>query len=110
MKEGSDVLLPCSLTPAEDIGRKRFEWKKDGQKDVFVYESGIHFNEGLSGQDKQFKGRVKHFPDALRGGNASIMITGTKVADSGNYTCEFPNLQPKRQIFHISLFVGECLH
>lgn len=110
LKEGNEVFLPCSLPKKEDIEGKRFEWKKDGQREVFVYDSGIHFNKGLSGQDKQFKGRVTFFHEELRYGNASITIDSAKVADSGNYTCDFPNLHQKRQTFHISLLVGESFH
>ena len=99
--EGSDVILPCSLSSKESIVSKRFEWKKDDQKTVFIYDSGIHSDSG--------SGRVSHFDDKLKSGNASITIRNTKVADSGNYTCDFPQLQP-RQIFHIKLHVGECFY
>ncbi|XP_067442282.1 hemicentin-1-like [Thunnus thynnus] len=103
--EGSDVILPCSLSSKESIVFKSFVWKKDDQKQVFVYNAGIHSNNDYPGQDEQFKGRVSHFDDELKSGNASIIIRNTKVADSGDYTCDFPQLQP-RQIFHIKLHVG----
>ncbi|XP_067442325.1 hemicentin-1-like [Thunnus thynnus] len=105
VEEGSDVILPCSPISKESIEFGFFDWKKDDQKEVFVYDSGIHTNNGRTGQDKQFIGRVSHFKDELKSGNASIIIRHTTVADSGNYTCEFPQLQP-RQIFHIKLHVG----
>ncbi|XP_044205704.1 hemicentin-1-like [Thunnus albacares] len=108
VEEGSDVILPCSLNSKENIVSKLFDWKKDGQKEVFMYNAGIHTNKGHTGQDKQFIGRVSHFDKELKSGNASIIIKHTTVADSGDYTCEFPQLQP-RQIFYIKLVVGECL-
>ncbi len=110
VKEGSDATLPCSLSTKENITSKLFDWKKDGQKEVFLYDAGIHYNNGRSGQDEQFKGRVSHFPDELKYGNASIIIRNMKVADSGNYICIFPRLQPERKIFHIKLDVGECFY
>ncbi|XP_044039824.1 butyrophilin subfamily 3 member A2-like isoform X3 [Siniperca chuatsi] len=103
VKEGSDVTLPCSLSTKENIESKIFDWKKDGQKEVFLYDAGIHYNNGRPGQDEQFKGRVSHFPDELKHGDASIIIRNTKVADSGDYTCAFP-LQPESKI-HIELVV-----
>ncbi|XP_072237655.1 programmed cell death 1 ligand 1-like isoform X2 [Leuresthes tenuis] len=106
VEEGSDVVLPCVLSSKENLELKLFDWKKDDQKEVFMYDAGRHYNDDLSGQDEQLKGRISHFPEELRNGNASIMIRNTKVADSGNYTCDFPRLQPKRQIFHIKLVVG----
>ena len=107
VEEGSDVVLPCVLSSKENLEPKLFDWKRDDQKEVFLYDAGIHYNNGLSGQDEQFKGRISHFPEELRNGNASIMIRNTKVADSGDYTCDFPRLQPKRQKLHIKLVVGE---
>ncbi|XP_022617366.1 coxsackievirus and adenovirus receptor homolog, partial [Seriola dumerili] len=88
--EGSDVTLPCSITG--NIESKRFDWKKDGQKEVYVYDAGPSSSKTYSGQYEQFKGRVSHFSGELKNGNASIMIRNTKVADSGNYTCEFQHL------------------
>nr|XP_046241094.1 butyrophilin-like protein 2 isoform X2 [Scatophagus argus] len=103
--EGDEALLPCSLSTKEDLTQKLFDWKKDGQKEVFLYEAGIHYNNGRQGQDGQFKGRVSYFDGELKNGNASITIRNTKVADSGNYTCVFPRHQP-RQTFSIELVVG----
>ncbi|XP_056245126.1 hemicentin-1-like [Seriola aureovittata] len=100
--EGSDVTLPCSIT--EDIESWRFEWKKDGQKEVYVFDSGLSSSQGLSGQHEQFKGRVSHFPEKLKNGDASIKIRNTKVADSGNYTCEFRHLPNHK--FLLKLLVG----
>ena len=108
VEEGSDVILPCSLSSI-NIESKLFDWKKDGQKEVFLYDEGHHYNKDRTGQDEHFKGRVSHFQDQLKRGNASIIIRNTKVSDSGNYTCAFPRLQPS-QIFHIKLVVGECFH
>uniref|UniRef100_A0A3B4XDU3 Ig-like domain-containing protein n=1 Tax=Seriola lalandi dorsalis TaxID=1841481 RepID=A0A3B4XDU3_SERLL len=102
--EGSDVTLPCSIT--EDITKKRFEWKKDGQKDVYLYDNGLSSSQGLSGQHEQFKGRVSHFPGELKNGDASIMIRNTKVTDSGDYTCEFQLLPNQR--FLTKLLVGDA--
>ena len=109
VEEGGDAILPCSLSTKENIEKMVFDWKKDGQKEVFFYDKGNHYNKGRAGQDEQFKGRVSHFKDELKSGNASIIIKHTTVADSGDYTCEFPQLQP-RQIFHIKLHVGECFY
>ncbi|XP_073324019.1 CD276 antigen-like [Pagrus major] len=101
VKEDSDAVLPCSLSTKEDITRKIFDWKKDERRQkVFFYNSGI-----FTSQDQQFKDRVSHFQDQLKNGNASIKINKTKMADSGNYSCDFPNLQP-RQTFNIELVVG----
>ncbi|XP_045932023.1 immunoglobulin superfamily member 11-like isoform X2 [Micropterus dolomieu] len=108
VKKGSDVILPCSFSSKEDIMSKLFDWRKDGEKEIFFYDGRVHSNIGRSGQDEQFKGRVSHFQDELKYGNASIIIRNTKLTDSGHYTCDFPDLQ-QRQRFHIELVVGRVL-
>uniref|UniRef100_A0A3Q3S2W1 Ig-like domain-containing protein n=1 Tax=Mastacembelus armatus TaxID=205130 RepID=A0A3Q3S2W1_9TELE len=109
VKEGDDAILSCSLSPRENIVQKLFDWKRDGQKEVFLYDAGVHYNNGRTGQDEQFRGRVSHFPDQLQFGDASIVIRNTKVTDSGNYTCDFPRPQPIRRGL-IELVVGECFY
>nr|XP_029138467.1 selection and upkeep of intraepithelial T-cells protein 2-like isoform X2 [Labrus bergylta]XP_029138468.1 selection and upkeep of intraepithelial T-cells protein 2-like isoform X3 [Labrus bergylta] len=107
VEEGQDVVLPCSPSTKENLEEKLFDWKKDENKDrkeVFFYMEGKYYGNGKSGQDKQFEGRVSHFNDELRNGNASIKIRKTKVADSGVYTCIFPKLEPPQK-FHIELVV-----
>ncbi|KAI3369837.1 hypothetical protein L3Q82_024418 [Scortum barcoo] len=109
VKEGSDAILPCLLR-GENIELKLFDWrKKDDQtgvtKEVFMYEGGDHYNNGRSGQDEQFRGRVSHFEGEMKNGNASIIIRNPKVIDSGNYTCDFPLLKPQKT-FNIQLVVG----
>ncbi|XP_045932012.1 butyrophilin subfamily 3 member A3-like isoform X2 [Micropterus dolomieu] len=108
VEEGNDAILPCSLSNKENAEEKLFDWKKDGPKEIFFYDGGFHYNNGRPGQDQQFKGRVSHFQDELKYGNASIIIRNTKVTDSGNYTCDFPRFQP-RQIFNIQLLVEPIL-
>ncbi|KAF3855679.1 hypothetical protein F7725_016402 [Dissostichus mawsoni] len=85
-----------------------FDWKKVGQggakeHEVFMYDSAVHYDRH-SGQSEQFKGRVSHFQNELKHGNASIVIRETKVIDSGSYTYVFPRLQPDQR-FHIELVV-----
>uniref|UniRef100_A0A671UL58 Ig-like domain-containing protein n=1 Tax=Sparus aurata TaxID=8175 RepID=A0A671UL58_SPAAU len=111
VKEHDDAVLPCSLSTGENLVGMLFDWRKngqkDGQKEVFLYDAGNHYNNGRQGQDKQFKGRVSHFQGQLMNGDASIRIQNTKMADSGIYSCDFPKLQP-RQTFSIELVVGTC--
>lgn len=60
-----------------------------------MYNGGLHYNNNLKGQDKQFKGRVSHFQQQVQFGNASIVIRNTTISDNGNYTCDFPHLTEK---------------
>ncbi|XP_026204952.1 butyrophilin-like protein 1 isoform X2 [Anabas testudineus] len=102
IKEGSDAILPCSLSTKENIDNMVFDWKKDGLKEVFLFDAGFYYGYKRTGQDEQFKGRVFHFEDELKNGNASIKIKNTKMADNGSYTCIFPG----QQTSHIILSVG----
>ncbi|XP_034724933.1 V-set and immunoglobulin domain-containing protein 1-like [Etheostoma cragini] len=110
VREDSDVVLPCSLSTKESIVTGVFDWikvpqKDEGLKEVFLYNAGIHYNNGRPGQSEEFKGRVFHFPDELKHSNASITIRNTKISDSGVYSCDFPRFQP-RQTFYINLLVA----
>ncbi|XP_032364944.1 uncharacterized protein LOC116679405 [Etheostoma spectabile] len=114
VREDSDVVLPCSLRTKESIVTGFFDWikdaqKPDGLKKVFLYDKGFHDNNGLVGQSEEFKGRVFHFQDELKHGNASIIIRNTKISDSGNYSCYFPRPQPPKT-FYIDLVVGEYIY
>lgn len=109
VKEDADAILPCSLGTSETIESMVFDWKKDG-KQVFTYNNGTHHNNDLEDQSAEFKGRVSHFPEELRNGNASIKITDTRLEDKGNYICIFPNTQSGDIRFHIELAVGECCY
>ncbi|XP_049445840.1 uncharacterized protein LOC125896893 isoform X5 [Epinephelus fuscoguttatus] len=111
VEQDSDAVLPCSLSSTENIESYRFEWKKaaqiDGrQKEVFFYDAGITYDSGRSGQSEEFKGRVSHFQEELKHGNASIIIRNTKMADSGDYTCTFTE---PGETFHIKLVVDPVL-
>ncbi|XP_058488124.1 V-set domain-containing T-cell activation inhibitor 1-like [Solea solea] len=107
VREGDDAVLSCSLG-SRSIKQELFDWKKDGQKEVFMYDRGSHYNNNPSSQDPDFRGRVFHFAQQLEVGNASVVIRPTKVTDSGNYTCDFPFHQPRRRS-HIVLVVDPIL-
>ncbi|MEQ2234899.1 hypothetical protein ILYODFUR_036089 [Ilyodon furcidens] len=85
IKEDESVILPCFFSTT--LTDKRIDWKKDGE-DVFLYENG---RVNPSSQNEQFRGRVSHFPDKVKSGNASITIKQAKVSDSGSYTCVYLN-------------------
>uniref|UniRef100_A0A8C9ZRE4 Ig-like domain-containing protein n=1 Tax=Sander lucioperca TaxID=283035 RepID=A0A8C9ZRE4_SANLU len=111
VEEGRDVILPCSLITKEDLQLTQFNWKKvfrntDDDQKVFLYDKGDLYSDERPGQSEQFKGRVSHFPDELKQGNASIIIRNTTRADSGEYRCDFQSVQG-RPMFQIMLDVGE---
>ncbi|XP_018545952.1 CD276 antigen isoform X6 [Lates calcarifer] len=102
--EDDDAVLPCSFGSV-NIEHQVFDWKKDGQE-VFIYDNGRTYGNGMSGQDKQFEGRVEHFPNLLKSGNASIVIRPAKLADSGSYTCDSVQNGVSTTRSRIKLIVG----
>nr|XP_043879941.1 butyrophilin subfamily 2 member A2-like isoform X3 [Solea senegalensis] len=107
VREGDDAVLSCSFG-SRSTELELFDWKKDGQKEVFMYDRGTHYNNNPTNQDPDFRGRVFHFAQQLDVGNASVVIRPTKVTDSGSYTCDFPFHQPSRRS-HIVLVVDPVL-
>ncbi|XP_076740462.1 butyrophilin-like protein 2 [Maylandia zebra] len=107
VREDDDVILPCSLDTNENIESMLFDWVKEvPRKEVFMYRNRSHYNNGLPGQDVEFKGRVSHYPEELKYGNASIRLKQTRLEDKGTYTCIFPEIKPREKIFRIELVVG----
>ncbi|XP_053267068.1 butyrophilin subfamily 1 member A1 isoform X2 [Pleuronectes platessa] len=102
--EGNDVILPCSPGPNVNIEATVFDWKKEN-KEVFMFTKDKFFGNSRADQDQDFKGRVSHFAEELKQGNASILLRDTRITDSGNYTCIFPHLVPE-QTCRIELVVG----
>lgn len=104
--ESSQVLLDCSLG-SEGIRVKKFDWKVNGTKEVFLYDGGDVYTEGTAGQDPQFKGRVQH--ESLDSNNASITISNALVKDTGIYECIYiDETNQKTTKSRISLTVGVC--
>uniref|UniRef100_A0A669B624 Ig-like domain-containing protein n=1 Tax=Oreochromis niloticus TaxID=8128 RepID=A0A669B624_ORENI len=100
VKEGDYAILPCSLGTNENIEFMRFEWKKEGtEEEVYIYDNGVGYSPALPG-------RVSHFRDDLKHGNASIRINNVQLEDKGNYTCNFPN---RGKTFRIKLVVEPIL-
>ncbi|XP_029948699.1 V-set domain-containing T-cell activation inhibitor 1-like isoform X2 [Salarias fasciatus] len=107
--EGSDAVLNCSFTSETHLRLQTFDWKRH-DKEVFFYDQGKHYNNGLSGQDPQFKGRVSHFNDQLEYGNASILIKNTQVNDSGTYSCVFPHLKEEKVYIQLVVHAVSKVH
>lgn len=112
-QEGQDVILPCVSRLIQNLETDLFNWRKEKQMvqmQVFFYHNGYHYSNGLSGQDPQFIGRVSHFAENLKEGNASIRIHDVQLADHGEYICLFPRLTPRLQTCHVELIIGEFCH
>uniref|UniRef100_A0A3P9PBI9 Ig-like domain-containing protein n=1 Tax=Poecilia reticulata TaxID=8081 RepID=A0A3P9PBI9_POERE len=101
-----DVILPCSSKKKDNLTHEVFDWKKNYDKEVFLYVKGKHYNNGKTGQDEDFKNRVDFFEDQLQFGNASIRIKKTKLTDSGIYSCRlFPNLDQEQTRITVNVHI-----
>ncbi|XP_058487983.1 programmed cell death 1 ligand 1-like [Solea solea] len=100
VKEGEDAVLHCSSV--ESLKNMVVDWKNQN-KEVFLYDRGWHYENGLCCQDEQYGGRVSLFYDELKNGNASLILNDTRIEDTGIYTCD---LSSGRQIFTMELIVG----
>ncbi|XP_077149717.1 V-set domain-containing T-cell activation inhibitor 1 [Ranitomeya variabilis] len=97
-----NVLLSCSFPP--DVKQSSdVLWEKVGDTGVvYKYENG---KISLSDQNSKYQSRTSLFLNELSVGNASLMISGLTVADSGVYTCTITNSNGKGDNM-LSLNVG----
>nr|XP_043880213.1 butyrophilin-like protein 2 isoform X2 [Solea senegalensis] len=101
--EGEDAVLHCSSV--ESLENTVVDWKNQN-KEVFLYDRGWHYENGLHGQDEQYMGRASLFYDELKNGNASLILINTRIEDTGTYTCIFPHLSSGIQRSTVELIVG----
>ncbi|XP_008303392.1 V-set domain-containing T-cell activation inhibitor 1-like isoform X1 [Stegastes partitus] len=107
VKEWDDVVLPCSAGTEENLEQGQFYWIKDDKTLVFRHGVDVEHNNSRPGEDEPFKGRMSHFPDQLKFGNASLLIEFTPLENAGNYTCYIPHLLVER--FTVRLVVEPIL-
>ncbi|XP_042262468.1 uncharacterized protein LOC121894146 isoform X4 [Thunnus maccoyii] len=99
VEEGSDAILPCSLSTKEDI--KFFDWRKDGQKkdlkeEVFMYNEGQHYNNGLNGQSPTLKDRAaENIPGAAP---KPYTMIGNATEDGVTMKCEVRGAFPEPKV------------
>ncbi|CAJ0967690.1 unnamed protein product [Ranitomeya imitator] len=87
-----NVLLSCTFAP--DVKQSSdVLWEKVGDTGVvYKYENG---KISLSDQNSKYKSRTSLFLNELSVGNATLMISGLTVADSGVYKCTITNSNGK---------------
>ncbi|XP_028847404.1 V-set domain-containing T-cell activation inhibitor 1 [Denticeps clupeoides] len=86
---GQDVVLNCKFNPKLITGMQTNDvsitWTKAGlTRPVYRYQNQA---AQLQDQDPQFKGRTQLFPDAIAGGNASLLLQRVSMVDEGVYQC-----------------------
>nr|XP_043880214.1 butyrophilin-like protein 2 isoform X3 [Solea senegalensis] len=101
--EGENAVLHCSSV--ESLENTVVDWKNQN-KEVFLYDGGWHYENGLYGQDEQYMGRASLFYNELKNGNASLILNNTRIEDTGNYTCILPRLSSGIQRSTVELIVG----
>uniref|UniRef100_A0A8B9J8P0 V-set domain containing T cell activation inhibitor 1 n=1 Tax=Astyanax mexicanus TaxID=7994 RepID=A0A8B9J8P0_ASTMX len=85
---GQDVVLECKFrtkTGGDSSKDVFISWKKDGLRGlVYQYKNNA---AQLQEQNSQFQNRVQLFPDAISGGNASLVLRSVRMEDAGVYRC-----------------------
>lgn len=96
---GDDVILPCSLQPAESVTEKTVEWTRSDMNpsSVYIFRQG-HFLYEV--QHPYFQHRTSLFQQELKNGNMSLKVTRLLLSDKGTYTCKLatPELQTSIQV------------
>ncbi|XP_043943655.1 natural cytotoxicity triggering receptor 3-like [Protopterus annectens] len=77
--EGEDVLLPCHFYISSAFKFGSYHWYKDSVKRIEVHN-----------ESAEFKGRIRKVEssDFINNKNASLLIHGVNISDSGTYYCK----------------------
>eukprot|EP00079_Xenopus_tropicalis_P031473 XP_017945244.1 PREDICTED: selection and upkeep of intraepithelial T-cells protein 1-like [Xenopus tropicalis] len=82
---GSDVLLPCTLTPEMNAEKMEIRWLKPMyQPYVHLYING---KDDYTAQMPQFANRTELLKENITRGIFLLMIRNVTAEDSGNYYC-----------------------
>ncbi|XP_072542494.1 V-set domain-containing T-cell activation inhibitor 1 [Salminus brasiliensis] len=83
---GQDVVLECRFltkTGGDRSSDVLITWEKDGLSGlVYQYKNNA---AQLQDQNSLFQNRAQLFPDAIAGGNASLVLRSVRMADAGVY-------------------------
>ncbi|KAM4663294.1 butyrophilin-like protein 8 isoform 1-T2 [Discoglossus pictus] len=82
---GSDVLLPCYLSPQSSALDMEVQWLKHGLP-LLIH----HFMNGKdqpAKQHPQYEGRTTVFYDSISNGNVSLLLRNVQTTDEGLYIC-----------------------
>ena len=89
-------ILPCQMKP--HVGDEVIHWyhTKNPDSPVHSYYQG---KDQLAYQDKKYKGRTSLFPDQIRLGNESLLLSDVKIQDEGRYKCYTSNKEGNDETF-----------
>lgn len=89
-----EVILPCryNAMPAEEV---TIFWRYKDDLNVYNIVSG---KADMTDQDRQFRNRIRIFPEEWANGDFSLLLTDLKDSDSGSYSCFIPTKDIHHQV------------
>ena len=101
-----DIILPCHLEPAVDVGAKTLEWTRPDLKPrfVFVWRAG---QDHVNVKNPSYEGRTSLLIGELKHGNISLKLSKVKTSDEGRYKCYIPEMKIDSTV---ELVVGKQIH
>ncbi|XP_076842220.1 ribonuclease inhibitor-like [Brachyhypopomus gauderio] len=93
---GSDVTLPCSLTPRMSAVDMEVKWTRQDLGDTLVH----HYKnkQDQTDQDPSYMNRTSLFIEKLQQGNTSLLLKKVQVSDGGQYRCRVDSEHKQDQI------------
>ena len=91
-RASDDIILPCHLEPAVDVGAKTLEWTRPDLKPrfVFVWHAG---QDHVNIKNPSYEGRTSLLIGELKHGNISLKLSKVKPSDEGRYKCYIPEMK-----------------
>lgn len=89
-----EVILPCryNAMPTEEV---TIFWRYKDDLNVYNIVSG---KADMTDQDRQFRNRIRIFPEEWANGDFSLLLTDLKDSDSGSYSCFIPTKDIHHQV------------
>ncbi|XP_069044633.1 uncharacterized protein [Lepisosteus oculatus] len=85
---GSDIVLPCHLTPETSVVSLEVRWCKGSSGELVHQYTDRRETEGPG-----YQGRVQLFHQELERGNVSLLLKDVRTSDQNIYTCHIKSVQ-----------------
>ncbi|XP_069044337.1 golgin subfamily A member 6-like protein 2 [Lepisosteus oculatus] len=101
---GSDIVLPCHLTPETSAVSLEVRWYKGSSRELVHQYTDRRETEGPG-----YQGRVQLFHQELERGNVSLLLKDVRTSDQNIYTCHISSVKGDEQESQLEILVTDSV-